>query len=376
MNAHSPKPEADLAARSLPAPRRRINWRRGLRLPLMLLVPLLLIAGAGYFWLTGGRVVSTDDAYVKADKIIISADVAGRVEAIEVRENQQVKAGDVLFRLDNRNYRIALDRAKARLATARTQIEALRATYRQKQSDLKAAQDTVSWQQREFARQEQLASNNFASKQKFDEAQHNLDTARQQVASVQQQIASTLANLAGDPSIETDKHPLVREAQAAVDQATLDLARTTVVAPANGIVSKLERLQVGQYLTAAQPAFALVATDRVWVEANFKETELTWMRPGQSATVEVDTYPDHPFHARVESIGAGTGAEFAVLPPQNATGNWIKVVQRIPVRLSIDTPDPARPLRVGMSVTAEVDTQHQRTALQWIHSATAATPTP
>src|SRR5262249_9326843 len=146
-----------------------------------------------WFWLTGGRIVSTDDAYVKADKIIVSADVAGRVDQILVRENQLVKAGDVLFRIDDRNYRIALDRAKARLATPRTQIEALRATYRQRQADLKATQDTVGWQQREFARQAQLASNNFASKQKYDEAQHNLDTARQQVASMQQQIANTLA---------------------------------------------------------------------------------------------------------------------------------------------------------------------------------------
>lgn len=344
---------SDMSAGGLKARLRlRSSW---LRLILMGIVPLVL-AIVGYFYLTAGRYVSTDDAYVQADVVSISADVPGRVVELDVHDNEKVKAGQLLFRIDDRSYRIALERAKAELASARLQVDGLRATYRQRLADLKAAQDTLAYTQREFDRQQQLLATHVTTQSKFDEARHNLDNARQQVAATEQQIANILASLGGDPNIETDKHPLVQQAQARVDQAALDLSDTIVTAPANGIVTKVDKLPVGQYLNAAAPAFALVSTDHVWVEANFKETELTRMRAGQPATVDVDTYPDRTFTARVESIGAGTGSEFSVLPPQNATGNWVKVVQRIPVRLVIENPDPDHPLRAGMSATVEVDT--------------------
>jgi membrane fusion protein (multidrug efflux system) len=329
-----------------------------LRYALMASVPLLLIAVAGYLYLTAGRYASTDDANVEADKIAISADVAGRVVAVEVQDNQRVSIGQVLFRLDDRSYRIALERAKAQLASARLQVDGLRATYRQKLADLKAAQDTLAYMQHEYDRQVQLVETHVTPQQKVDEARHNLDNARQQLAATQQQIANTLAALGGNPDIQTDEHPLVQQAQAQVDQAALDLADTVVMAPANGIVTNVSKLPVGQYLNASTPAFALVATDQVWIEADFKETDLTRMRPGQPATVDVDTYPDRSFSAHVASISAGTGSEFSVLPPQNATGNWVKVVQRVPVRVVIDNPDLDHPLRAGMSVTVEVDTRH------------------
>ena len=343
--------------------------RMWLRLLLMASVPLVLVAVAAYLYLTAGRYASTDDAYVKAEKIAISANVGARVIAVEVRDNQPVKKGQVLFRLDDASYRIALDRANAQLANARLQVDGMRATYRQRAADLKAAQDTLAYMQKEAERQQQLLAMHVTSQQKYDEVRHNLDNSRQQVAAMQHQLDNVLASIGGDPNIPTDQHPLVLQAKAQADAAGLDLADTVVRAPANGYVTMVDKLPVGQYLTAATPAFQLVSTDRVWIEANFKETDLTRMRPGQQATVTIDTYPDRSFTARVDSISAGTGSEFSVLPPQNATGNWVKIVQRVPVRLVIDNPDPDRPLRSGMSAVVEVDT---RTLPPWNNSTPVA----
>ncbi len=337
----------------------RARSRRWLQILLMLSVPLVIAIAGGWWYLTGGRYVSTDDAYVQANMTPISADVAGRLIEVPVRDNQVVKQGDLLLRLDDRSYKIAVESSAAKLAGVKLQIDALRATYRQKLTELKATEDTLAYQQRELNRQEQLLVSHVTPQAKYDEARHNVDTARQNVASTQQQIANTLASLGGDPNIATEKHPLVQQAQAALDQAKLDLSHTEVRAPANGIVTKVNKIPVGTYLNSASPAFSLVSTDRIWIEANFKETELTNMREGQEATVEVDTYPGTKFKARVESLSPGTGSEFSVLPPQNATGNWVKVVQRLPVRLVVEDIDPKHPLRAGMSVTAEVDTQHR-----------------
>jgi membrane fusion protein (multidrug efflux system) len=330
--------------------------RRLLRLLLMIVLPVVVVIAGGWWYLTSGRYASTDDAYVQSDMVMVSADVAGRVTEVAVHDNQQVKKGDLLFKLDQRPFNIAVERAKAQLASARLQVEGLRATYRQKLSDLKATQDTLAYQQREFDRQQQLAASHVVSQAGLDQTRNALDSARQQVSSTQQQIANVLASLGGDPDIATDQHPLVQQTQAQLDQALLDLSHTTITAPLDGMVTKVDKLPVGNYLNAAVPAFSLIATDHVWIEANFKETDLTHMRDGQPATVSVDAYPGGDFRARVTSIAPGTGSEFSVLPPQNATGNWVKVVQRLPVRITIENPDPEKPLRAGMSVTAEVDT--------------------
>ena len=338
--------------------------RRGwLRLGLMLSVPLLIAVAAGYFYLVSGRYVSTDDAYVQADIAQVSSDVPGRVIEVDVHDNEKVQPGQVLFRLDDRNYRIAVEQAKAELASARLQIDSLRANYREKLADQKQVQDTLSYELREFARQQELLGEHVTSQSKFDEVRHALDMARQSVATNEQQIADTLAALGGNPDIATNEHPLVQRAQAKLDQAELDLSHTVIRAPFEGIATKVDRLPVGAYLNAAQPGFSLVATRHVWIEANYKETDLTHMRPGQVATVDIDTYPDRTFSAVVESIGAGTGSMFSVLPPQNASGNWVKVVQRIPVRLVIQDPDPERPLRAGMSATVEVNTNYRQPLL-------------
>jgi len=341
----------------------RRSLRQRLRLPLMLAGPLVVLLAGGYWYLTGGRYVSTDDAYVQAARVAISTDISGRVVEIAVHDNERIKAGQVLFRLDERPFLIAVEQAKAQLATVRFQIHALKATYHQKRADARATEATVDYQQHEFERQQRLLASGTASQQQFDQARQAYETGRQQLASKQQDVAVALANIGGDPDIPLDQHPMVQHAQAALDRAELDLSYTVIRAPESGIVTKVEQLQVGNYVTASTPLFSLMSTERIWVEANFKETELTHMRPGQTATVEVDTYPGIVFPATVESLSPGTGLTFSLLPAENATGNWVKVVQRLPVRVSIDHFNPEAPLHAGLSATVEVDTQYHRPLL-------------
>jgi membrane fusion protein, multidrug efflux system len=353
---------APLDVRSAAARMRR-PLRQRLRLPLMLAGPLVVLLAAGYWYLTSGRYVSTDDAYVQAARMAISTDVSGRVVEIAVRDNQQVKAGQVLFRLDPRPFQIAVEEAKAQLGTMRYQIHALKATYHQKRADARATQATSDYQEREFERQKRLLVSGTASQQQFDQARQAYENGRQQLASKQQDVAVALANIGGDPDLPLEQHPMVQRAQAALDRAELNLSYTEIRVPGNGIVTKVDQLQVGNYVTAGTPLFSLMSTDRVWVEANFKETELTHMRPGQEATVEIDTYPGVVLPARVESLSPGTGLTFSLLPAENATGNWVKVVQRLPVRISIDHSDPNVPLHAGLSAMVEVDTRRNRPLL-------------
>ena len=347
------------------------NLRQRLRLPLMVGVPAAAALAVAVFTLTGGATVATDDAYVQAAKVAVSCDVGGRVVEIDVHDNQQVAAGQVLFRLDERPYRIAVEDAEAQLAAARLKIEAEKAVYRQRQADFQVVKDTLDYQTREYQRQERLLGPGIASQAQYDQAFHAYQVARQQVAATQAQMASVLADLGGDAEIAPERHPLVQQAQAALDRARLNLSYTQVTAPEDGIVTKVEQLQVGDYITSAQPLFALISASKVWVEANFKETELTHMRPGQKAVVGIDTYPDRDFSATVESLSPGTGSAFSLLPPENATGNWVKVVQRLPVRLQLDRLPEDTPLHAGMSADVEVDTQYHRHLLELIGSAFA-----
>jgi membrane fusion protein (multidrug efflux system) len=335
-----------------------VSRRRRLRFALLVIVPLVLLIGGGLLYLSGGRYVSTDDAYVKADKVMISAEVSGKVTEVAVDSNQHVALGQLLFVIDEEPYRIALARADANLATARNDIESMRSQLAEKRASLKAAQDSLAYMTREHDRQQQLAQRSVVSISKLDEAQHNLENARQQVAMTQHDIGSLLASLGGDGNIATEDHPRVRQARAERDQAELNLRRTRIVAPTSGTIASFD-LQRGEYIGAAQAVFAIVSDQRVWIEANLKETDLTYVRPGERVTITVDAYPDHEIEATVESINPGTGSEFSLLPAQNATGNWVKVVQRVPVRIAV-VPDPDYPLRAGMSSNIEIDTGHRR----------------
>ncbi|HTT78606.1 MAG TPA: HlyD family secretion protein [Stellaceae bacterium] len=346
--------------------------RQRLRLPLMLLGPIAVLGGAGWWYLTSGRYVATDDAYVQAARVQISNEISDRVSEVAVRDNQRVTKGQVLFRLDPRPFQIAVEGAKARLAAARLQIAAMKATYREKISTANAMAATLAYQQRERDRQQQLVAQGYASQQQFDQSEQSFEVAQARLAADQHDVAVALANLGGNPDLPVDQHPTVQAAQAALDQAELNLSYTVVRAPENGIVTKVDELQPGDWVqgvnTGAAPTtlFYLVSTDHVWVEANFKETELTHMRPGETATVEIDTYPDEVFHATVQSLSPGTGLTFSLLPPENATGNWVKVVQRLPVRLAITNPDPSRPLHAGLSAYVDVDTHYRRPWLLWL----------
>jgi len=327
-----------------------------LRLPLMLAGIAVAAAVALYIWLTGGRYISTDDAYTQAARATISSNIGARVLSVEVHDNQTVRRGDVLFHLDDQPYHIAVEAARARLATARLQVTAAKAAYQAQRVEIGTAQDMLAFQESELARQQRLLGPGISSQAQFDQAQHARDAARQHLASVQQQAAGALALLDNKPDIDPDHHPAVREARAELDRAELNLSYATVRAPDDGVVTQVERLQAGDYVSAASPLFALISTRDVWVEANFKEDQLTHIRPGQPATISLDTFPNRVFKARVTSIAPGTGSQFSALPPENSTGNWVKVVQRVPVRLELDAGQPDAALQSGLSAVVEVDT--------------------
>jgi membrane fusion protein, multidrug efflux system len=340
------------------------TMRERLRRPLLLAVPIAVAVFGGGLYLADEPYVSTNDAFVRAAKITVNARVAGQAVEIAVRDNEQVRQGQVLFRIDPEPYQIALDQAEARFGSARLLIGGLKATYRQQQAELQSARDSEAFDQREYERKKALVASDFTPREVYDQVETNLKVARQHIASIEQQISNTIVALDGDPDIDIDRHPTVRAARAQLDRARLDLSYATVTAPEDGVVARVDDLQIGDFVSPGAAVFSLLSSRRIWVEANFRETGLTHMRPGQKATISVDAYPDRALRAHVVSMSPGTGSDFAVLPPENATGNWVKVVQRLPVRLEFDEIDPDRTLFSGISVTARVDTGHRRT---WRH---------
>jgi membrane fusion protein (multidrug efflux system) len=349
------QPAAAAARGSAPAAPAK-KKRSPLRLVVMLAVPAVLAAGGGYFWLTGGRYVETDNAYVQQNKVSISADVAGRIASVAVTDNQVVKAGDVLFTIDPQSYEIALSQADAALATARVNVEQLRVAYSTAVAKLDAAKATLEIRQKEWDRAANLQKQGISAESALDDSRLALQQAQSNVALEEQDVAGATAALGGDPNIKTDDHPAVRAALAAREVAQRNLDKTTVHAPADGIVSQVGSLNVGQFINTGSTIATLVETGDVWVEANFKETQLMGLKDGMAAEVTVDAFPGVKFEGRVDSIGAATGAEFALIPAQNATGNWVKVTQRIPVNIRIEGTEIAS-LRAGMSAVVNVDTK-------------------
>ena len=335
--------------------RRKHSRRDLIRWGLIALGPLVVIIAATWYVLTNGRYASTDDAFVKTDLASISAQVPGQVVRVHVVNNQRVEAHDLLFEIDPSSYQIALSQTEADLANVASQIAALRASYFEKAAQLKDAEDRIQFQQREFNRQANLRASGVASEQKLDEAKRALDNAQRQAEMMRQQMAATAAQLNGDANTPTQQIPSYRVALARRDDAALALIRTKVVAPADGILANVT-LRPGDYVTAGAPVFSLAEVGHTWFEGNFKETDLTYVTAGQPATVTVDTYPGVTWSAHVESLSPASGNEFSLLPAQNSSGNWVKVVQRIPVRLSVDHPENGPPLRAGMSVYVEIDT--------------------
>ncbi len=355
--------------------------KRSLVRPLLFaLLPIALVFGA-YEYVTGGAVMSTENAYVQADMLGVATDVSGIVKEIDVHENQVVHKGDVLFKIDDLQYRLALDRANAQLGTVVDNIEALKASYHDLQAQIAQARDDIVFYNRELSRQQDLTNRQFAAVATLDGARRSSQQAQQKLTSLNAQLAGIVANLSGNPDIRPEDHPSYKDAAGARDEAARQLAHTTVYASMNGIVTNVTALQVGQYFasgastSAGTVAFNLVSTDHVWVAATPKETELTYVRSGQKVNVTVDTYPGVSWTGTVESISPASASSFALLPAQNTTGNWVKVVQRIPMRVRIDMPQGKPPLRVGMSVVVNIETGHVNGLPHFLTGLFGATPT-
>jgi membrane fusion protein (multidrug efflux system) len=337
----------------------RVPRRSPIRWALFALLPIALVAG-GYWYVTGGQVMSTDDAYIEADTVGVSTDVAGIVKEIDVSENQHVGAGQVLYRLDPRQFEIALENAKASLAQTALTIDAIKVDYARMMSDVAAQQAQVGLDQVTFDRDAVLARSDVVSKANYDQARFTLQADQSKLDSLRQQAAVQLARLA-DPNISVTQHPQYLQAKAQVDEAQRQLDHSVVRAPFSGIVTNVPSIAPGKYLAASMTAFYLVDTDHLWIDATPKETELTYVRPGQPVTVTVDTYPNADWHGVVESVSPAAAQQFSLLPAQNTSGNWVKVVQRITMYVRVDTKDKSLPpLRAGMSVEVGVDTGHSR----------------
>jgi membrane fusion protein (multidrug efflux system) len=348
MNKMATEP---MTATAAPAKvRRKVKLPAGksaLRTVLMLIVPALLIIGGAYYWLTSGGSVGTDDAQVKQDIVSVSAQVTGPIEQVYVRDGRHVKRGDILFRIDPAPFQVALENAEAQLAAAQLQTSQLRTQAAGTGADIVGEEANLKIKQNALGRQQALLKQGFTTRADYEDALNEVKTAEQQVADAKARAANAHA------AIAPGEQPSIAQARAAVDKAKLDLERTTVRAPMDGVVENADSLQVGQMAVTGLGMLSVVHSQTAWVEANFKEKDVGKMVPGQRATIEVDAYPGQKFEGHVQSVGAGTGSEFSLLPAQNANGNWVKVTQRVPVRIAFNG-TPSKPMIAGLSVDAKV----------------------
>ena len=340
-----------------PARTRRSRWR----LPLLVAGPVTAIVLALAVYFMGGRYVSEENSYIGANTIAIAPQVSGVVTEITASQNQQVDAGQPLFKIDPEPYQIALDGAKAQLGITHDQIAAQMETYKSHQQQVQQAQASLTYVQQELQRAQQLVSRGAATQAQLDAATRDQQVASRALASAQSEAAAALAQIGGDGDKPIEQRPQYIAIEAKLRDAERNLRLTQVSAPFAGVVTNVNAIDIGAYLAAGQQAMSMVAVQNAWADSNLRETDLTHVRPGDPATVEVDTYPDHPFRAHVQTINPATGAVFALIPPQNASGNWVKVVQRVPIRVTIDHQDGDPVLRNGLSCTVTIDTGNRRT---------------
>ncbi|WP_395622305.1 HlyD family secretion protein [Sphingomonas daechungensis] len=334
--------EATTAAAAEVIDEPRPSRRRWLRPFLLLIVPALLLLGGGYYWFASGDSVSTDNAAVKQDIVSVSSQVNGPVIAVNVKNGDVVKRGQILFRIDPEPFRVALEQAEGQLAAARLQTTQLRTQASGTGADITGAAANLQIKQNALSRQSALLKRGFTTRADYEDALNEVRTAETALADARARAANAHAALA------PGEQPSIAQAQAAVDKAKLDLARTEIRAPMDGTIANADRLQVGQMAVQGVGMISLVHNQNAWVEANFKEKDVGKMLPGQRAKIEIDAYPGQEFKAHVQSIGAGTGSEFAIIPAQNANGNWVKVTQRVPVRIAFDG-SPSKPMIAGLS---------------------------
>jgi membrane fusion protein, multidrug efflux system len=355
-------PHEPARAKRSAKPRRLMGAMRRYRRSLLLVVlPLAALVGGIVFYLNGGRYVATDDAYVGAQKVLITPDISGKIEKIVVREGQRVNEGDVLFEIDPVPFRLAVDQAKATLAQAKTSYENLVNNIKiyDQMGDL--MQQSADLKQRDVDRKSVLAKNSFGSQLDLDNSSNSLITVRAELAFVQQQISSSKTQLLGDPNLPLEQFPPYAQAKAALAQAQRNLDHTEMRAPMAGIATQVDQIQLGRFIPAGTPVFSIIDTAKPWVDANLKESDFTHIGVGQQVDIDVDAFPDHVFKGTIGSLSPGTGAQFAILPPQNATGNFVKVVQRVPVRIYFDSDDKdVQKLKAGMSAYTAIDTGHRR----------------
>ncbi|WP_454652423.1 HlyD family secretion protein [Bradyrhizobium liaoningense] len=344
-------------------PRRRLvaGLRRYRRFLLLVVLPLFAAIGGLTLYLQGGRYVGTDDAYVGAQKVLVTPDISGKILKVVVKEGQSVKRGEELFEIDPVPFRHAVDEAKAQLAQARTTYDNLVANIKIYGDMLNLAQQGVELKQRDVERKQALVKNNFGSQLDLDNAANALVTASAQTQFIKQQLSNAKTQLLGDPALPLEQFPPYAQAKAKLDDAQRNLDHTVLRAPMDGVATQVEQIQLGRYVAAGTPVFSIIDVAHPWVDANPKESDLTYVTEGQPVTLVVDAFPNHVFKGKIGSLSPGTGAQFAILPPQNATGNFVKVVQRVPIRIYFDETDKyVRKLKAGMSVYATIDTGHKR----------------
>ncbi len=350
-------PEAKSEAPAKAAPR---AGRKRLRMMLLVVLPLIALVGGSIFYLMGGRYISTDNAYVGAQKVLITPDISGKIIHISVIEGQHVKPGDELFTLDPVPYQLALRQAKAKLDAARSDYDKLRTTFGSLTTLADLAQKNVALKKADFERKRKLLASHATSQSDVDTAASAMVTSQLQAQFTKQQHDSTLNQLLGDAKLPLAEFPEYAQAKAALDDAKRNLDHTVVRAPMSGTATQVDSIQIGRFVAAGTPVFSVIDDQSPWVEANPKETDITYLRIGQKATLAVDSFPDHVFTGHVIAVSPGTGAQFSILPPQNATGNWVKVVQRVPLRIAFDKDEDTHLLRAGMSVDVDIDTGHSR----------------